>query len=203
MPCTLRPHAPVVVSGALTRVCGVDGDDPPASVWAHPDVTVEPSPIEGRGLFAAGDLPEGTLVLRLGGRVVRSAELARRIAAADAGRAPYVDTITVGDDRHLVLPAGSAAHFANHSCDPNLWHDGPYRLVARRAVAVGEELTVDYGTDSGAEGFVMACACGSALCRGRVTGDDWRRPELQARYAGHYAFGTGVRPTSGPGGAGS
>jgi SET domain-containing protein len=180
----------------------VDGDDPPASVWAHPDVTVGPSPIEGRGLFAAADVPPGTLVLRLGGRVVGSADLVHRIAAADAGWTPYVDTITVGDDRHLVLPAGSAAHFANHSCDPTLWHDGPYRLVARRAVAAGEELTVDYGTDSGAAGFAMACACGSAACRGRVTGDDWRRPELRARYAGHFAFGAGVRPPSGPGGAG-
>ena len=28
--------------------------------------------------------------------------------------------------------------------------------------------------------------CGSPLCRGVVTGEDWRRPELQARYGDHW-----------------
>ncbi|WP_267900285.1 hypothetical protein [Kribbella turkmenica] len=28
--------------------------------------------------------------------------------------------------------------------------------------------------------------CGSALCCGVVTGEDWKRPELQARYGGHW-----------------
>jgi hypothetical protein len=31
------------------------------------------------------------------------------------------------------------------------------------------------------------CACGSPLCRGRVTGDDWQRHDLQARYAGYFS----------------
>ena len=36
----------------------------------------------------------------------------------------------------------------NHACDPNTWLDG-LDLVARRHVAAGEELTVDYATFSG------------------------------------------------------
>ena len=31
------------------------------------------------------------------------------------------------------------------------------------------------------------CACGSARCRGRVTGNDWRDPLLWKRYAGHFS----------------
>ena len=31
------------------------------------------------------------------------------------------------------------------------------------------------------------CACGTSLCRGRVTGEDWRNPELWERYAGHFS----------------
>jgi hypothetical protein len=32
----------------------------------------------------------------------------------------------------------------------------------------------------------MECACGADLCRGTVTGDDWRRPELRQRYGDHW-----------------
>jgi len=155
-------------------------------VWAHPGVGVRRSPIDARGLFARVDLAAGVTVLRLGGRLVGTGELARMMVAAARGRAPYVDSITVDEDAHLVMPPGSVAHFANHSCDPTLWHTGPYEIATRRPVGAGEELTVDYGTSSGADGFVMACRCGSAFCRRRVTSDDWRDPELQARYAGHW-----------------
>jgi hypothetical protein len=67
-----------------------------------------------------------------------------------------------------------------------MWHDGPYAISARRDVASGEELTIDYGTNSAAPGFSMACRCGEAVCRGVVTSEDWRLPALQARYEGHW-----------------
>ncbi len=72
----------------------------------------------------------------------------------------------------------------NHSCDPNTWLDG-LNLVARRAIDAGEELTVDYATFCGPGMAAFACACGAALCRQRVTGDDYLLPELRERYRGH------------------
>jgi uncharacterized protein len=160
---------------------------PPAHVWVDPSVTVAPSAIEGSGLFASADLEAGRVVLRLGGRLVRTEELARLIAEATADpRLPYVDTVSVADDLHLVLPPGTAAHFGNHSCDPNLWHEGPYAIAARRPIGAGQELTVDYGASSGAPGFSMPCRCGAAVCRQVVTSDDWRIAELQTRYRGHW-----------------
>jgi SET domain-containing protein len=162
-------------------------DDPPAGVWVDDRVVVRRSPIEGSGLFAREPIAEGTVVVRLGGHVVTSAVLTELIDAADRDPdAPYVDTITVDDDAHLVLPPGTAVHFGNHSCDPNLWHVDPYELAARRPIAAGEEVTLDYATNSGADGFALGCRCGSPRCRGRVTGDDWRRPDLQRRYEGHW-----------------
>jgi SET domain-containing protein len=155
---------------------------PPEDVWAHPTVVVGRSGIEGSGLFATADLAAGTVVLRLGGRLVSTPELDALIAAADA----YVDSTTVDEDVHLVMPTGSVAHFANHRCNPNLWHDGPYEVVARRDIAAGEELTVDYATSAGAAGLRMVCACGADACRGEVTSDDWRIPELQERYRAHW-----------------
>lgn len=149
---------------------------PPAAVWVHDGLRVGPSAIAGDGLFAAADLPAGTVVLRLGGQVVPTAELDRRIAAADADpAAPYVDTVALGPDAHLVLPPGTAAHCGNHSCDPTLAPAGPYELATRRAVAAGTELTVDYARLSG-PGFTLACSCGAAGCRGTITGETRRFP---------------------------
>lgn len=156
--------------------------------WVHPAVAVSRSGIEGKGLFATEDIAVGTVVIRLGGRLVTTGELGRLIAAAEAEpELPYVDSVTVYEDAHLVLPPGTMVHFGNHSCDPNLWHAGPYEVAARRQIRAGEELTIDYGASSGAPGFTLTCLCGSALCRGQVTSDDWRRPELQRAYAGHWA----------------
>jgi hypothetical protein len=161
----------------------VSGPAPEPDCWLHPDVEVRESPIEGRGLFARAPVPAGTVVSRLGGRLVSTAELRRLIA--DPGR-PYVATVTVANDEHLVLPPRRPNGYGNHGCDPNLWWVGPYELAARRDVAAGEELTNDYATSTGIADFTMACRCGAALCRGVVTGADWRRPELRARYGRHW-----------------
>jgi uncharacterized protein len=156
--------------------------EPPASVWADPRVVVRESRIEGRGLFAAAAIDAGEPVLRLGGRLVSDRDLAALFG--EAGE--YVDTVAVYPDRHLVLPARTPLHFGNHSCDPTMWFSGPYEVRAPRRLGPGEELTLDYGTCSAGPGFTLACACGAAACRTTVTGDDWRRPELQARYGDHW-----------------
>ena len=75
---------------------------------------------------------------------------------------------------------------ATHTCDPTAWHVGPYEVAARRDLHEGDEVTVDYATDSGADGFAMTCNCSAAMCRGSVTSDDWRQPQLQQRYHGHW-----------------
>jgi hypothetical protein len=58
---------------------------------------------------------------------------------------------------------------------------------ARRDIAAGEELTVDYALFSVVPEWRMDCHCGSSRCRGVVTGNDWRLLELQQRYAGHFS----------------
>jgi hypothetical protein len=148
----------------------------------HDAIVVGDSAIAGQGLFAATALDEGTVALRVGGRLVGTEELRRLIETSEH----YVDTLTVFEDVHLVLPTGTTVHYGNHSCDPNLWHVGPYDIATRRPVRAGEELTVDYATQTGAPGFTMPCRCGAADCRGEVTSEDWRRADLRARYAGHW-----------------
>jgi uncharacterized protein len=169
-------------------------DSPEPDCWLHPDAEVRPSPIAGAGLFAAGPIGVGTVVSRLGGRIVSTEALRELLTAAarDPDR-PYIDSIAVEADLHLVLPprqpngpSRQAIGYGNHSCDPNLWWVSAYELAARRDIAAGEELTNDYATSTAEADFVMECLCGSPLCRGVVTGDDWRRPELRERYGHHW-----------------
>lgn len=132
--------------------CVEDRILPRTDVWIE-RLVVRGSQIEGRGLAFTDGLPAGTVVLRLGGRLISSLELDALIRRADADpEVAYVDTVTVYEDAHLVLPPNTPIHFANHSCDPTMWHVGPYEVATRRDVIAGEEATIDYGTVSGAEG---------------------------------------------------
>lgn len=63
----------------------------------------------------------------------------------------------------------------NHSCDPNTWLEG-LNLVARRPIAAGDEITVDYATFCNDIMEPFECSCGSANCRGIVRGTDYLEP---------------------------
>ena len=163
---------------------------PEPDCWLHPNVAVRTSTIQGNGLFARAPIPKGTVVSRLGGRLVSSAELQSAFDAAARDPAhPYIDTITVDDDLHLILPPRRPNGYGNHSCDPNLWWTSAYSQAALRDIAAGEELTNDYATSTGIADFQMDCACASPRCRGIVTGRDWQRRELQHRYGEHWTPG--------------
>lgn len=64
-------------------------------------------------------------------------------------------------------PSGWAPQ--NHSCDPNTRYEG-LNVVAIRDIQQGEELTLDYAEflDEHMEPFM--CQCGSASCKGLITG---------------------------------
>lgn len=156
---------------------------PAPTPWLSPSAEPRRSPIHGSGLFARVDLPAGVTVTRLGGRLVSDAELR---ALFDDPATGYVDTVSLHADVNLVLPPEAHDDGCNHGCDPNLWWADPFELRTRRPVPANAELTLDYGTVTDDPGFRLACRCGTAGCRGVVTGSDWRRPELRARYGEHW-----------------
>jgi hypothetical protein len=80
-------------------------------------------------------------------------------------------------------------NYINHSCDPNVWMQDEVTLQARRDIAIGEELTIDYAMFEGNENWIppWTCRCGSARCREKFTGMDWRREDLQERYQDHFS----------------
>jgi len=79
-------------------------------------------------------------------------------------------------------------YYVNHSCDGNCWYEGDDLLVAMRDIAEGEELAYDYALTEGDSDWILApqCLCGKDKCRGLVTGNDWKRLDLQQKYGQHF-----------------
>lgn len=173
-------------------------EQPRPDCWLSSGALVARSAIEGAGLVAGRPFAAGELVARLGGRLVSDAQL-RELFEVAAATGAYVDTVSIDDDVDLVLPEGDPLHAGNHSCDPTMWWTDPYLLVARRDVASGEELTLDYATITDDPGYVLDCRCGAPRCRGRVTGRDWQLAALRSAYGDHWV--PGLRRRTGGGAA--
>jgi len=71
----------------------------------------------------------------------------------------------------------------NHSCDPNAWLDG-LDLVARRSIAAGEQITMDYATFSNEALQPFTCKCSAPNCRGVIRGSDYRESFIE-QYGDH------------------
>jgi uncharacterized protein len=150
--------------------------------YRSPKTAVRPSRIGGRGLFADAPIAEGEIVCVKGGHLLTRTEFAsfKTVAneaelqiAADLFLAPAIEAEFEG----LMM-------FLNHSCEPNVGIQGQIVFVAMRAVAAGEELTLDYATIE-RPSEPMSCRCGAKDCRRMITGQDWRKPDLQRKY-GHF-----------------
>jgi uncharacterized protein len=103
---------------------------------ASADVKVKRSPT-GLGLFALRPIPAGTRIVEYLGRVVRDEEAYGKYLF-DLGGGLSLD----GRAR------SNPARYVNHSCRPNAEAFVRGRRVwvwSKRAIAAGEEITIDYG----------------------------------------------------------
>ena len=164
-------------------------DDHPRHSWIDPRLTAGPSVIAGRGILAARPIKAGETVMIWGGVKVSKRDWREQDFHAQSAT-PF------DDDTYLARPIGdrheSIDDYLNHSCDPSAWLAGAVTVVARRDIRAGEEVTVDCATWDADETWPYLeeggpCRCGSRLCRKDLTPRDWTRPELQARYAGHFS----------------
>ena len=135
----------------------------------------------GRGLFARERMHAGEFLLVWGGDVVTS-EMLKWMSEEKHRLAVQIE-----ENLYLVTGNEGPADWVNHSCDANSGLIGQIVLVALRDIRAGEEICFDYATTDGSPYDEFECGCGSRHCRGHVTGDDWRLPELQTRYAGHFS----------------
>ena len=161
-------------------------DRPSVASWISPKVRKgDPSRLHGRGLFAVEPIGQGEVVAVKGGHIVDTGTLARLSDELQNSE------IQITEGLHLAAVTEeeyeSVMLFLNHSCDPNVGFAGNVVLVAMREVVPEEELTTDYALFDTSAGEIV-CDCGASFCRRRITGQDWRLPELQARYAGFFSW---------------
>jgi hypothetical protein len=136
----------------------------------------------GAGVFATAPIPAGAIVVSWGGWV----------ATADAFYQLTPDrqhhALQIGDSLFLVAPEPpEPADLVNHSCAPNCGMSGDTSLIAMCDILPGEEITFDYAMCDSDPYDEFECECGTAACRGTITGSDWTLPVLQRRYRGFFS----------------
>jgi hypothetical protein len=133
------------------------------------------------GVFARTSIPAGTLLVMWGGEITPADQLAV-LEPLLISR-----SVQVEEDLYLVPAQVEPCDFINHSCNPNAGLSGQIALVALRDIHPGEEVCYDYAMTDGSPYDEFTCQCGEPTCRGRVSGHDWMRPDLQARYQGYFS----------------
>ncbi|HEU4388349.1 MAG TPA: SET domain-containing protein-lysine N-methyltransferase [Blastocatellia bacterium] len=153
--------------------------------FISPKAAVRQSKIHGKGLFAIEPISQGEIVCIKGGHIFERKTLDELKDALGPAEIQIADDLFIGpvnnDERE-----GSMI-FSNHSCDPNIGVKGQIVFVAMRDIESGEELTHDWATTDD-DSYEMECRCGAANCRRIISGQDWRRKDLQQRYEGYLSW---------------
>ncbi|HYM18429.1 MAG TPA: SET domain-containing protein-lysine N-methyltransferase [Micropepsaceae bacterium] len=154
--------------------------------WVRADLKSGKSAISGTGVFAQAPIGQGEKLMEFGGKLISREEMLtenyriRSIWPVGQGRyiaQPLTDDLVTLDE------------YLNHSCDANAWLEDEVTLTARRDIAAGEEITLDQGTWNIEDAYIedrVPCSCGATDCRGMLTEEDWKRTDVQTRYAGHF-----------------
>ena len=156
--------------------------------WIDPRQEFRPSLMQGIGSFARSAIQPGEIVEIVGGTLMNEDEF-----AAFRRATPHFNAIQIAEGLHLVerseVTQRRGGGSLNHSCDANLWLADEVTLVARRAIAAGEELMIDYAlfTVDPDWRLEQPCRCGAADCRGTIAGNDWQLAAVQQRYYPHFS----------------
>ena len=153
--------------------------------WRSPKIRVSDDTLAGRGVVAVESIARDEIVAIKAGHIITAAEIEQVTAAAG-------DLALQIDDEFYLAPrqpqdVDDMSVFINHSCDPNIGFRGQVVYVAMRDIEAGEELCHDYAMER-SDRYSLDCHCGSPLCRGKVSGDDWKLADLQHRYAGYFSI---------------
>ena len=141
-----------------------------------PEVSVRRSAIGELGVFAVEALRAA--------QPVRDFELEREVTPESPLRpGERAEHCTLIDGRFYLV--GIPDRYYNHSCDPNVYlrfEEGRIRVVARRGIDAGSELTLDYLINNPG-GDSWPCRCGAARCRGETGRSFFDLPtEIQREY---------------------
>lgn len=124
---------------------------------------VRDRPPMGRGLFAARSFKKGDFIVEYTGKKIPN-------KLADALKTRYLFEL----DEKWTIDAedgSNIARYINHACAPNAeadTHDGHILIAAAKKIALGEEITINYGEEYFDE-FIKpeGCKCKRCAMRSR------------------------------------
>jgi SET domain-containing protein len=129
------------------------------------DVTVQPSRIDGLGVFAAEAVAPRLKIGEIRGESISVAD-----ARIRATRSERIMIVEVSSRRAIDFSkSADPMRYTNHSCRPNARlsiRQARVEFYALRAIAAGDEITVSYGETHHAGR--LACRCGAPGCAGRL-----------------------------------
>ncbi|HWT71000.1 MAG TPA: SET domain-containing protein-lysine N-methyltransferase [Oxalicibacterium sp.] len=138
-----------------------------------PLYVVRNSPIHGRGVFAARNIPADTFLIEYEGERISDKEANRR-SGADPDN-PYHTFFFSLESGKLIDGGdnGNEARWINHSCEPNCEareEKGRVYIYTARDIKRGEEFNYDYGLvieerQTKALKKAYECRCGAENCR--------------------------------------
>ena len=150
--------------------------------WLTPKAQMRQTPGKGSGSFAITKISKGEVVASFGGYVADDAELKNhsedRIARS----------LQLNENTYLLsgfIP--EPGDMLNHSCEPNCGAYGTSSVISLSDIAIGDELTFDYAMTDSLEYDQFDCACGKLNCRGKISGKDWQKSELQEKYNNYFS----------------
>jgi uncharacterized protein len=150
--------------------------------YLSPKLESRPNPVKGNcGIFCREPVGKGEIVVVWGGKVLTESEIDRSMPNFTQ------QILQIDDDLYLMTPSLEPTDCFNHSCDPNAGMSGQIALISMRDIASGEEVCLDYAMCDGSDYDEFDCSCATPNCRKRITGKDWKRPELWERYDGYFS----------------
>jgi hypothetical protein len=155
--------------------------------WLSPRVRKQQGRgLAGDGLFAVVDIPAGEVVAAKAGHIIDRRTLDAHRDVVRGAELQIADDLFIAPLTPDEFDASMMC--INHSCDPNLGTAGNMLYVTMRPVSAHQELTLDYAMYATNTTQEFDCLCATVHCRGRVTNQDWRRPDLQRRYRGYFSW---------------
>jgi SET domain-containing protein len=149
--------------------------------WLTPKAQMRVTPGKGSGGFAISKISKGEIVASFGGNVINQSELTN-YSADRVSR-----SLQLNSDTYLLSgDVPEAGDMINHSCEPNCGMAGTSSVQTLRDIEIGEELTFDYAMSDSSQYDKFTCACGKDNCREKITGMDWQKKDLQAKYSNYF-----------------
>jgi len=149
-------------------------------------IEIEPSAINGVGVFAVTNIAQGQQIAEgVHEEDYDSLVLWTEIRNCSRAVRDKVFAFCVGTPSGFIPPdnldfnALSVDWYINHSCDGNVGINKRGDFIARRNIKKGEELTYDYGLAESNPRFKMICKCANRKCRKIITGNDWKNDDFR------------------------